>query len=105
VRLVAEARAYDRREGRSRLGGRPLPERDEKAIGRVGSKLVRLPSQDRRYRGYEPRSTFGERRNPRAEQPYRRRFDDYERRREERGPTARDRLNIEAQRKVSRGPA
>lgn len=109
VRLVADTSSYNRREARSRLGRQALPEHDQKATGRVGGKLVRLPSDYRQNRNYEPRSYLGERRAPRAEQPYERRYerrhDGYERRREERAPLARERLNIEARSKVSRGPA
>ena len=124
VVLVADTSRDDRRDARSRLGRRPLPEHDRQSVGRVGGKFVRLPSDFRPLRDYERRPTLGERRYPRAEHHYERRTYGYERdrnrdrydpRREERGPIEqdlrrrdfreRDRLNVEAQRKVSRGPA
>lgn len=105
VVLAADKSDFQRYSRRTRLGGRALPEHDRQSIGRVGSKVVRLPSDVRPFRYDMPRATQGDRRNRSTANPYARRYNGIERRREERGPIERDRLNIEAQRKVSRGPA
>ena len=105
VVFAADRNDYQRYSARTRLGGRALPEHDRLSTGRVGSKVVRLPSDVRPFRYDMPRATQGDRRNRSTVDPYARRYNGIERRREERGPIERDRLNIEAQRKVSRGPA